>query len=197
METLIKEIEQRFDLDVQQIKEETALKVRQINQKTQDEINAYKEEVEKKAQEQLDIERRKVVGKLERYLKNQENHYKCALISDAKKGILDKIEILRKEQPEVYKKILESLIIQTLKEVKGKILVRANKEDKLLCRKYLQSKNMSFQIIEDNNIAMGLVAYNEEDKVIVYNTLESRWKKMFSLIKKLVGECWQEEGSNE
>lgn len=188
MEALIKEIEKKFALEMQQIKDETALKIQKIKEKTQEEIDLGRAEMEKKAQEQLDMERKRVIGKLERHLKNQENHYKYLLVCEAKEYILNKIKTLRKEDSKTHQRILKRLIDQALSEVKGRILVKVNKEDKLFCKKYLQGQNISFQILEDDNLAMGVTVYSEHDKIVVYNTFESRWKKLFPQIKKMVGE---------
>lgn len=185
---MIKEIEKKFALEMQQIKDETALKIQKIREKTQEEIDLYRAEIEKKAQERLVIERKRVIGKLERHLRNQENHYKYLLICDVKEYVLNKIKTLRKEDLETYQRILKKLIDQVISEVRGKILVKVNKEDKLFCKKYLQGKNISFQILEEDSIAMGLIVYSEVEKMVVYNTFQSRWKKLFPQIKKMVGE---------
>lgn len=188
MEALIKEIEKKFALEMQQIKDETALKIQKIKEKTQEEIDLCRAEIEKKAQKRLAVERKRVIGKLERHLKNQENHYKYLLICGAKEHILNKIKTLREEDLKTYQGILKRLIDQAISEAKGKILVKVNKEDKLFCKKYLQGKNLPFQILEDDSIAMGLTVYSEVEKIVVYNTFESRWKKLFPQIKKMVGE---------
>jgi len=195
LEDLIKKIKENANLKIQQIKEKGTLKAEEIKKKIKEEIELEKIAVEKKVKEKLSIEQAKTIGNIEKSFRSQENSYKCLLISKTKEDLIKQFESFRKKNAEDYKNILKNLIEEALKEIKDKFLVKASSRDKDFCRKYLQGKNISFQLLEDNDIKFGVVICDLENKVEVYNTFESRWKILYPHIRRTVAKLWQEEES--
>jgi vacuolar-type H+-ATPase subunit E/Vma4 len=194
LEALLKEIEENCNLEIRKIEEEARLKIEEIKRDVQNEISKYKEEIEKKVEEKLSIEREKILGEKKRDLKNKENYFKCLLISKVKDTLLEKIRRLRKEDPNEYQKIFNNLLEEIIPFIKrSRILLRVSPEDKKLASRYLQSKNISFQIIEDKSISTGLILIHKEEEMVIHNTFNSRWKRLYPWIKEKVARIWEEE----
>lgn len=85
-----------------------------------------------------------------------------------------------RDNPENHKKVFKNLFLESLNEAHGSkdIVIMVNNKDKELAAKVLSESSLNYEVkVVDNSFSGGLCLQVEGNRIVIYNTFESRLEK--------------------
>lgn len=181
-EQLIESVEVSAEERIMELKEKAHRQSMEIRK----EAEAKEEPIKKKhldaAKRAVVVERNKSIAKVKeetrmQLIRSKDEVYQKAC-SEAKKILSSGRENANYE--ERFRKMLQEAVLELEGE---KIQLHIDKRDESLCKKLLPELKVNCEIITDLTCAGGLNAGTEDQKLIVFNTIESRFEKAKVLLR--------------
>ncbi|MGR3310086.1 MAG: V-type ATP synthase subunit E [Candidatus Brocadiales bacterium] len=135
-----------------------------------------KEERLKQTEKQLQLERAQRLGKMELELKNSLLKTKHNLIQQTLDAVEAELKGLRKKK-NVYDSIFQEMVVQSVREFDGTVVVKVNSGDKERCERKLSELQKPCRIETSKDISGGLEMSSEDGRFTVRNNFESRLAK--------------------
>lgn len=170
----IHEIVKQAHQDAEEIKQAAEEKAKTIKQ-------SHLERIEKS----LETERNKLIYTAKSETKMDVIKAKDEIIqrafADAKKRLDDY------RDHEDYKGHFKSLLEEAMRELEGeKVRLHIDRRDEQLCKQILDEMNVNSEVVVDLTSAGGLNVSTKDEKVVVFNTIESRLDKAKEFLERQI-----------
>ena len=134
------------------------------------------------AAKSVETERNKLIYNVKAESKMNVTRIKDEMLQKAFLESKEKLGSFREQS--TYKDAFKKMIQEAIDELDGKeVRLQIDKRDENLCKQILAEMNKNSEITTDLTCAGGLNASTKDDKVIVFNTIESRLHKATELLK--------------
>lgn len=186
-ETQILDIEKHTQTRVDQILEGARQRAGQIRQEVAEEVAAPAREEHAHAINRSNLQALRIIDQA-----RQDS------IEDCLAAIRDRLGVVREK--DFYPDVFAQLVGETLSEIRskaegdGRVRLQIDSRDQSLLEDVLEDESEDLDIGYDLETWGGLIAYSEDGRVVVYNTLESRLERATPYIQRYLAARFSEQG---
>ncbi|MGZ4906454.1 MAG: V-type ATP synthase subunit E [Halobacteriota archaeon] len=182
-EDLIRSMEVNAEKRINEILNKAGQEAEEITRTAKAEAETIKSSYLENAQKSVEIERNQLIYKVKAETKMRVIKEKDAAIQrafdEAKKSLSDF------RDRGTYKEYFKEMIREAVGELQGeKVRFHIDERDENLCKQILAELNENSEIITDLTSAGGLIVSTRDEKVVVFNTIESRLNNARELLKR-------------
>ncbi|MGZ4920853.1 MAG: V-type ATP synthase subunit E [Halobacteriota archaeon] len=182
-EDLIRSMEVNAEKRINEILNKAGQEAEEITRTAKAEAETIKSSYLENAQKSVEIERNQLIYKVKAETKMRVIKEKDAAIQrafdEAKKSLSDF------RDRGTYKEYFKEMIREAVGELQGeKVQFHIDERDENLCKQILAELNENSEIITDLTSAGGLIVSTRDEKVVVFNTIESRLNNARELLKR-------------
>ncbi|MGZ4902295.1 MAG: V-type ATP synthase subunit E [Halobacteriota archaeon] len=182
-EDLIRSMEVNAEKRINEILNKAGQEAEEITRTAKAEAETIKSSYLENAQKSVEIERNQLIYKVKAETKMRVIKEKDAAIQrafdEAKKSLSDF------RDRGTYKEYFKEMIREAVGELQGeKVRFHIDERDENLCKQILAELNENSEIITDLTSAGGLIVSTRDEKVVVFNTIESRLDNARELLKR-------------
>lgn len=175
--------------ELKKIAADTELEIKNYRDKKDAELEQKKEKITERAEKLLQEKRTKILSKAKRIA---DNTLLLAQEKMAKRLYLSGLKQLSTLRDENYSNVFEALVkeVPLLKWEE----VRVNPRDCLIAKDFF----VEVKITPDKDITGGFILSAEGGKVIIINTFEKRWERLYtSLLPEMLKELYEHIANNK
>ncbi len=176
-ESLLQAMEREASEERKKLEEAYLKQVQEIRDNAEREARRLREEEARLVDQKLVQERARRIGKADQELRNSILLAKHKIVEE----LLDKVERdllkIRESTPGGYQKLFREMMLESLKELPGDVVLRVNPVDKGLCQSILKELNRNGRVEEDETVTGGVVLVGQNGRTTILNSLQSRITK--------------------
>lgn len=181
LEEMLTALEKEGEEDVKKILSQSEAHKNQIIKEATDEASKIREAYRKKIEDQVRIDRSKILNKASFHIKKEIIRAKEAMMNEVFNQVVKQVGSLRNESS--YEGILEKLAQETINAIPGKPVISIDSADEQLARKILDKMEVDYSLEKNAKCLGGLKATSEDGRIILNNTIDSRVDKAKQLLK--------------
>ena len=181
-ENLITSMEGSSEERIREMMKKAYKEAEEIKKHAEVKAKAIEKSYLENAAKSVETERNKLIYNVKAETKMNVTRIKDEILQ---KAFLDaKRELASFRERSTFKDAFKKMIQEAIDELDGKeVRLQIDKRDENLCKQILAEMNKNSEIAADLTCAGGLNASTKDEKVIVFNTIESRLHKATELLK--------------
>ena len=181
-ENLIASIEGSSEERIREIMKKAYKEAEDIKKHAEVKAEAIEKSYLENAAKSVETERDKLIYNVKAETKMNVTRIKDEMLQKAFLESKEKLASFRERS--TYKDAFKKMIQEAIDELDEKeVRLQIDKRDENLCKQILAEMNKNSEIIADLTCVGGLNASTKDEKVIVFNTIESRLDKATELLK--------------
>lgn len=181
-ENLITSMEGNAEERIREMMKKAYKEAEEIKKHAEVKAEAIKKSYLENAAKSVETERNKLIYNVKAETKMNTARIKDEMLQHAFLESKEKLASFRERS--TYKDAFKKMIEEAIGELNGKeVRLQIDKRDENLCKQILAEMNKNSEITTDLTCAGGLNVSTKDDKVIVFNTIESRLHKATELLK--------------
>ncbi|OPX66217.1 MAG: V-type ATP synthase subunit E [Methanoregulaceae archaeon PtaB.Bin056] len=176
IDDLIKAVEVSGQERIQEIQERSKAEADEIIREAHEKDLPIKKRFMDGAMQSVAIQRNKILSEAREKSRMEIIQSKNEVFERVFEEAVQKLESIRKDPD--YRKIQKHLLEESIGELGSEsIILHVDRKDEDLVKDLLKEMNISAEIVSDLTCAGGLNAYSQDERFVIFNTLESRLKK--------------------
>lgn len=181
LEDILKALDEEGKRECEEILERAKQNAKRILTEAKEEAQRIKQAEIAKVTAGLEGERSKVLNIARLAVKKEVIRAKEEVIQEVFSETENRLKRLGESSD--YPRILESLILETLQDVEGKIKVEVDKKDLSLAKSILDKKGIDYSLEADPSSRAGIQVTTEDGRITITNTFDSRLEKVRQFLK--------------
>lgn len=181
LEDILKALEEESKTECVDIVARSKQSAKRIVAEAKEDAKRVKEDEIAKATSGLGGERAKVINAARLTVKKEVIRAKEEVIQEVFNEVESRLKKLRDSSD--YPHIFESLAVETLEGIEGKVKVEVDKKDIPLAKSILEKKGLDYSLDASPTFLAGIKITTDDGRITITNTFDSRLEKAHQFLK--------------